>query len=406
QTRLRFGQPSAILTTTRDGPLAMTVRANEPRLGTSTVRTDTRWWRQPRVVAEPIGPHLVAVGWFPRSAVVRIVRIDGRGRHVVVASIAGSSSSYRDATVLPNRHYRYVVYRSGFPSVALGPLTTPPDAPVTSMSAIGGKGMWFFFTSNPVDSIYFRHDDPAQIVDQAVRAGLHYVELRFAYGAYWEVSPQVKPTVDAIVDGLAAHGIATIAWTVPRDTSFEDVQATVRAASYRTARGTPVGGVAIDLERGGDFMGGASQGVDALWQYVRDVRRALGPHYVIAATVEDAYMEHLDDTVYPYARIAQFSNVLQPMAYWRMLRHRPTSPSQVRTLLRGSYDTLLLEARRKIAVSMGGQTVAGALGGAPAADEIAASLKVSKRIGAIGECFFDWDGTQPYQWNALAHFAW
>ena len=41
-----------------------------------------------------------------------------------------------------------------------------------------------------------------------------------------------------------------------------------------------------------------------------------------------------------------------------------------------------------------------------AADEITASLDASKAVGAIGECFFDWNGTQPYQWTAIGNYAW
>jgi len=40
QTRLRYGQPAAILKTHTDGPLTMTVRANTPKLGSVTVQTD------------------------------------------------------------------------------------------------------------------------------------------------------------------------------------------------------------------------------------------------------------------------------------------------------------------------------------------------------------------------------
>jgi len=407
QTRLRYGQPAAILKTHHDGPMSMTIRANTPKLGSVTVRTDTRTWRGPRVVAQALGPHLIQIGWFPQeNSLARVVRIDSLGRRAILTVIAGPSSTYRDTSVVPGARYRYILYRSDRAPVKIGPVAALPAAPRTSVTAAAGKAMWLYFTANPIDPIYYKHLDPKAIVDQAVRAGLHYVELRTAYGAYWEITPEAKPTIDAIVDGLAAHGIGTIGWTVPRDTTFEDLQASVRTAYYRTAKGTPFTGLALDLERGDEFMGGDPQKLDALWRYMQYLRGAVGPKYLLVATVEDAYLEHLDNAKYPFRQIANYSDVLQPMAYWRMMRRTPTTADQVKVLLRASYEKLLRMSGRTLPVSMGGQTSAEGRNGNPPADEITASLDVSKHVGAIGECFFDWFGTQPYQWDALARYRW
>jgi hypothetical protein len=407
QTRLAYGQPAAILKAVHEGPLTMAVRATTPNLGSTTVHTDTRTWRAPRVVAEALGPYAVQIGWFPQERrLARVVRIDGDGRGRTLSVIAGPSSSYTDTSVKPGRHYRYILYRGDRAPIALGSIATLPAPPATSIANVSGKAMWLYFTSNPLDPIYYKHLNPQQIVDQAVRAGLHYVELRTAYGAYWEITPEAKPTIDAIIDGLAAHGIGTIGWTVPRDTTVEDLQASVRTAYYRTAKGTPLTGLAIDVERGEEFMGDAPQGLNALWQYTQYIRQAMGPDYLISANVEDPYLEHLNNKKYPYPQIARFVSVLQPMSYWRMMRHRATSPQEVKVLLKGSFDRLLYLSGRRLPVSIGGQTNQEGPGGYPDGAEITASLDVSKQLGAIGECFFAWDGTQPYQWRALEEYRW
>lgn len=407
QTRLAYGQPAAILKTHVDGPIAMQVHVTDPDLGSITVRTDTRTWRGPRVVAEALGPHLVQIGWFPQERkLARLVRIDGSGARKTLAVIAGTSFTYRDTGVQPGKHYRYILYRSDRAPVKVGPVAALPAPPATSVANASGKAMWLYFTSNPLDPIYYKHLNPQAIVDQAVRAGLHYVELRTAYGAYWEVTPEAKPTIDAIIDGLAAHGIGTIGWTVPRDTTFQDLQASVRTAYYRTAKGTPLTGLAIDVERGDEFMGGDPNGLNALWMYMQYLRQAVGSKYLLVATVEDPYLEHLNNDKYPFPQVARYSDVLQPMSYWRMMRRKPTTPAQVKVLLKGSYDRLLYLSGRKLPVSIGGQTTAEGRNGYPPADEITASLDISKQLGAIGECFFAWDGTQPYQWDALAHYTW
>ncbi|MFN2450331.1 MAG: hypothetical protein ABR508_11190 [Candidatus Baltobacteraceae bacterium] len=407
QTRLRYGQPSAILKTHRNGVLTMIVRSNAPKLGIITLHTDTRRWRGARVTAQALGPHAVQVGWFPQQTqMARVVRVDGSGARSTVAEIAGPSSTFRDMRVSPGKHYRYIVYRSGSAAALLAPVLVPVEPPATAVANASGKAMWLYFTANPTDAIYYKHLHAQAIVDQAVRAGLHYVELRTAYGAYWEVTPEAKPTIDAIIDGLAAHGIGTIGWTVPRDTTFEDLQASVRTAYYRTAKGTPMTGLAVDLERGDEFMGGDPNGLSALWMYVQALRAAVGPKYLIVSTIEDPYLEHLDDAKYPYPQIARFSDVVQPMAYWRMMRRKPTDPAQVRVLLKGSFDRTRALSARNIPISIGGQTDAEGRNGFPPAGEITASLAISKELGAIGECFFAWDATQSYQWDAIGAFAW
>ncbi|MDQ2872612.1 MAG: hypothetical protein M3R35_05745 [Candidatus Eremiobacteraeota bacterium] len=407
QTRMRYGSPSAIVKTVAGGPLLASAASTIPSLGTVEVRTDPQHWAGPRVVAQALGPHVVQIGWFPQERkLARIVRVDAAGNGRTIGIIAGPSSSYRDVHVQPNHRYRYIVYRADAPAVKLSAVRTPQAPPSTAIANAGGKAMWLFFSTNPLDANYYGKLHPQEIIDRAVASGLHYVELRTAYGAYWEITPAARPTMDAIIDGLAAHGIGTIGWSVPRDTTFEDVQASTRTAYYRTAKGTPLTGLAVDVERGDEFMGGDPNGLNALWQYMRSLREAMGPHYLLVATVEDAYLEHLDNTKYPFKQIARYSDVLQPMAYWRMMRRKPTDPAQVRVLLKASYDKLLREAGRTLPVSVGGQTTAEGRNGYPPAEEITASLDAAKGFGAIGECFFDWDGTQPYQWSALSNYTW
>ena len=406
QNRMRYGSPAAIVLVDTDGPIVATIHANMPALGTVVVHTDTREWTQPRTVAEALGPHMVQIGWFPRATTsVRLIRIDGRAHRAAIATLPPGSSTYRDVTVRPGAHYEYVVRQGS--DVAKLPVTVPGPLLSTSIGDAAGKGMWLYWSVNPLDDNYYGKLDPKAIIDQAVKAGLHYVEVRTAYGAHWLIPPAAKPTIDAIVDGLAAHGIVSIGWTVPREVTFEDLAASMRTIDYRTARGTALHGIALDLERGDDFLGADPHGLAALWMYEKYLREAVGPHYLIVATVEDPSLEHLDNTMYPFREIARYADVLQPMAYWRMMaRHVTLSPDVVREMMQRSYTTLLEQAGRTMPVSIGGQTTAEGRNGFPPADEISASLQASKAAGAIGVCFFDWDGTQPYQWNAIGEFQW
>ncbi|PZR57978.1 MAG: hypothetical protein DLM50_04480 [Candidatus Meridianibacter frigidus] len=405
QPRMRFGQPAAIVSSNREGRISLTAVCTMPRLGEARARTDPRVWKLARTVAAPLGPHAIQIGWFPRaSAEVRITRFDARGNeHVAVVS--PPSSNYLDATVRPARMYRYVVRVATHASNTAW-IRTPPEMPTTSRTAISGKGMWLSFGTNPYDDHYAGELDPSAVVDQAARAGLHYVELRLAYGAYWQLSPDIKVRLDALVDGLAARGIKTVAWTVPRAATFEDLAQAVHAAMYRTAHGTAMSALAVDLERGDEFMHDCPQGCSAMETYIRNLRAAVGPNYTVIATVEDPFLEHLDNDKYPYRVIAQYSDVLQPMTYWRMLSKGPTNAAQVQRLLADSYRTLAALSTVRRPINIGGQTTPEGARGATAPDEISASLQEARALGAIGESFFDWSGTSAPQWDAIAGYPW
>ncbi|HVS45845.1 MAG TPA: hypothetical protein VMS32_04190 [Verrucomicrobiae bacterium] len=428
QSRMRFGSPAAIVTTDRDGIINAKITANMPHFGSVRISTNTQTWKTPRAVAQALGPYMVQVGWFPRAiAPVRVQRVDLVTHRTVTVLLAGGST-YRDTTAQPSHRYRYTVTPDPFcfqkELVKAKPGTTgrnrtrpchpdlfetvgtPPALRATDISMASGKGMWLYWSLNPTDDNYYAKLDPAKIADQAARAGLHYVEVRTAYGAHWQVPPAAKPTIDAIIDDLAARGILTMAWSVPREATFEDISASARSAQYRTAKGTSVHGIAVDLERGDEFLGADPLGLPALWIYEKYLREALGPNSLIVATVEDPSFEHLDESKYPFREIARYADVLQPMAYWRMMRRTPTTPEMVTQLMQKSVTMLLAVSGRTLPVSIGGQTGAEGRLGYPPGDEIVASLNGAKAAGAIGVCYFDYDGTQPYQWDALASYRW
>ena len=376
QNRMRYGSPAAVVLVDTNGPVVATIRANKPAIGTVVVHADTRSWTQPHIVAAPLGPHLVQIGWFPRAATpVEITRIDGSDRSTTLATLPPGTSTYRDTTVVPGKHYRYVVTREGS-VVKLPVVNVPRVLPAEPVDLASGKGMWLWWSVNPLDDNYYAKLDPNAIVNQAVSAGLHYVELRTTYGAQWLIPPQAKPTIDAIIDGLSAHGIVSMGWSVPREATYEDLSTSMRTIDYRTTSGTPLRGIALDLERGDDFMGADPSGLAALWMYEHYLREAVGQKYLIVATVEDPSFEHLDSTAYPYREIAQDADVLQPMAYWRMMTRQATfTPALVHGMIQRAYTTVLAQAGRSMPVSIGGQTTNGGPNGYPPADEITASLR-------------------------------
>jgi hypothetical protein len=396
QPRVRYGDPAAIVRLTEVGPLALHVTSDLPRLPhTLAATTDTRGWRLAPVAARALGPHVVVIGWFPRvgDGTVRINRTAADGTHIEFADPA-PASSFRDTTVLPAAHYTYSVLRPGADPIDVG-VDVPADIPPSSSDVIRGKAMWLAF------------DDVAKwnvdtMLDRAQTAGLSAIELRMCYGEFNEVTPARRSTIDRFIDGAARRNIAIVAWTVPRAVTFEDLAADVSAAAYRTAAGNGVRGLAVDLERGGDFLGTGDGARTALATDIARLREALGPRVLIVATVEDPHLENLTDADVPYADIAADADVLQPMVYWRARAAGASIPG-MRAQLQASYAALRRFVGPTIPIDIGGQTAAldDRLGAPPPA-EVAASIGVAAQLGAIGETFFDWDATTRAQWAALA----
>ena len=407
QTRMRYGGPAAIVAVRDDGPATVRVVANRPAgLGEQRIAFDTRTWRGPRAVAAAIGPHLVRVGWFPQSreGAVRVYRVDAAGRRVLAATVRAPSSRWDDAAVQPGATARYVVVKlRGAETAARA--SVPAELPASGADALRGKAAWLAFSADPLDDASFTKLDVDRIVATAVHAGLRSVELRLAYGAFDEAGPAAKPVIDRLIDGLTAHHVAVIGWTVPRAPSFEDLARTAEVAAYRTPSGSAIAGLAVDLERGEEFLGDGPRGYAALRTYLSVLRRAVGPHVLLVATVEDPFLEHLDQTKFPYREIARDADVLQPMTYWRMMGAWDTIP-KVQSAVAGSVALVRQLAGREILIDVGAQTGVLSKRGAPPGDELAAAIAASRRAGAIGVTFYDWSGTGPEQWDAIARTSW
>jgi hypothetical protein len=407
QTRLRFGGPAAIVSVRDDGPVNVRVVANRPGgLGVQRASFDTRTWRRPRDVAEPVGPHLVRLGWFPqvRDGVVRVYRVDAKGGRTLAASVPAPSSSWDDGAVHPGETARYAIARPQA-AEALVRATVPPQLPDSGANAVRGKSAWLAFSGDPLDDDAYSKLDVDQIVATAVRAGLRSVELRLAYGAFDEVTPNAKATIDRLIDGLCAKRITVIGWTVPRAVAFDDLSRNVAVAAYRTPAGNGITGLAVDLERGEEFLGDGPTGYAALRTYLSRLRRAVGSRVLLIATVEDPFLEHLDAAKFPYAAIARDADVLQPMTYWRMLGPWDSAP-QAQAAVAGSVALVRRLAGRDVPIDVGAQTGVLSKRGAPPGGELAAAIDASRRAGAIGVTFYDWTGTGPEQWDAIAHANW
>jgi len=368
--------------------------------------------------AAPVGPHLVNVGWTPLAAAAdvsgyEVFRSTDEGeRPALIATLPASEHTLHDTDVAPDSHYRYtVVAETTNESIQASTpaINTPAALSGAAASDVGGKGMFLYFSSLVGDPRNFHHYDPADVVAEAQRAGIHVIELRMARGACTMAqTEEAHAWLDRLIDSATAANIKLLAWTVPRRASTQDLAETIAAAAYTTPSGNGFEGLALDLETGDNYMGDGSSARESMVEYIRDVRLAAGPHYLIVATVASPRMGFTNDD-YPYARIARYADVLQPMEYWHYFDeavHHEYARSEVAGAAVGAVARTRELAGRDIPVDVAGQSVDLEGTGAPSGREILWSLGGAKSVGAIGETFFDWAGTRPDAWAAIQAFDW
>lgn len=402
QTRARFGGPATIVSVDDASPFVVRAEAKAPLTITgaaTTIDAD----RETTLAAKPIGAHTVALGWYPRSRKgVTITRTDGRADVVCLQVVAKSSCRDSGVTSASTAHYRIDGLPGGTRTVAV---TLPSELPKQNVSVMNGKGMWLRFSADPTDVEALASLDVPGVVRHAKESGIRYIELRLTYGPFAQVTDATRARVDDIIDEATANGIAIIAWVVPRSTAYDDIALAVDAARYTTHKGSRMAGIAIDYERGEQYLGSGASARSAMAAYAHALRGLLGRSTLIASIVEDPYSNRLSDADVPYVEIATSSNVMQPMTYWRMFQNA-TSPKETRRVVRRSIAMLRSVMHSNVAINFGGQTTGEGPCGASPPTEIVASMVESRNDGAIGETFFDWTGTLADQWRALSSYPW
>jgi len=370
-------------------------------------------------VAQAVGPHLIDVGWMPldpSSNVLdyKIYRRAAGARHgSLVASVSPTGRMWHDDSVAPSTSYKYTVVasRDGGSLVASTRFVSTPGAMTSStIDAISGKGMFLYFTPGMADENGYGKYDPNGIVAKAVSSGISHIEVRMARGTFFEGSnAAARAWLDTLIDKAAASGIKLIAWQVPRRASSADAAAAVAAARYETAAGNGFAGLSLDIEDGDNYMGLGETAKQRMVDYIQTVRQAVGPDFLLVATVMSPALTHWTNARYPFARIAPFASVMQPMEYWHHFyssSHHAYTQDEVTSACADSVSLTRQAAGRDIPINVAGQSDDLGTTGPPSPDEIGWCLAASKNAGAIGQTFFDWRGTNDDNWTAIAGFAW
>ncbi|MBV8365685.1 MAG: hypothetical protein JO194_04215 [Candidatus Eremiobacteraeota bacterium] len=409
--------PSAMVTTRAPAAVQVDATALEPSSGSATLTlpappTDPASFA---ATTRVIGPHLVVVGWTPLSEGAgvrgyRVYRVSAEGARTLIALASSHAHSWRDTSVAANGAYEYDVEADlgGRDAVAVARAQTPVEMADTDIGAIAGKGMFLFFSPDTSDRNSYAQFDPDEVVAQAVKAGVSDIELRVSRGTFAEAAnPEVRAWLDRLIDAASAAGIKLIAWSVPRRNTADDVAESIEMAQYRTAAGNGFAGLALDLEPGDEYMGHGAVARERIADYMEMARQAVGPDYLLIATVISPRMTHFTNDDYPYSRIARYASVMQPMEYWHHFR---ASHAYAQTDVADNCSQAVALTRtlagRNVPVNVAGQSADLGRTGAPSPAELGWCLGAAQAAGAIGEMFFDYQGTTPQGWSAIESYRW
>jgi hypothetical protein len=411
--------PSAAILASGGQNVTVTASALEPAAGSATLTlpappNDLGTFAS---VAQPIGPHLVAIGWTPldASAGVREYKIfrreSGADHDTLVGVVSPAGHSWRDARVAASSSYEYSVVADvadGSVTSRAAQVSTPGDMPDTSLAALSGKGMFLFFSPDTNDRNSYAQFDPDGVISRASRAGISEIELRLSRGTFFEAAtPESNAWLNRLIDTAATAGIKLIAWSVPRRNTVEDVAQSVAMARYRTPAGNGFAGLALDLEPGDNYMGYGDIARARMGDYMEMTRAAVGPDYLLVATVMSPRLTGWTNDQYPYSRIARYASVMQPMEYWHHFRGaHDYMQADVSGACADAVSMTRTLAGRNVPVNVAGQSSDLGLTGAPAPDELASCLGGAKAAGALGETFFAWQGTAADQWAAIEAYRW
>jgi hypothetical protein len=423
QVRWTYFDPATLVTLQESRQVTVTGKPENPqnRTATLSLAAPPDDAASLACVARTVGPHLVNVGWTPLAASVGVTafRVYRRESHAslgrLIASLSANAHAYHDDGVWPRHRYRYTVVALSAADEPLrarsNAVETTDEMASTSLRSISGKGMFLYFDPDAADPEHgYPVYDISAVMEKAAAAGIRNIELRMAYGSFFEASnPGARAWLDRFIDASAAAGVRLLAWEVPRRATTPEISEAVAIARYRTSSGNGFSGSALDIENGDDYMGDGVAAKQGMVDYIHQVRQAVGRYYLVIATVVSPRLTHWTNAQYPYARIAPYASVLQPMEYWHYFyetSHHVYARDGVSNAVAGAVTLTKQLAGRDVPVNVAGQSDDLGGTGVPSPDEIGWSLAAAKHAGAIGEMFFDWRGTPADRWPAIGAFAW
>jgi len=264
-------------------------------------------------------------------------------------------------------------------------------APAAEASAYSGLGTWV--------SIYGTkaYSQPKAVATQMVARGVKTAYLETAN--FSQPVDIVRPTqLGALVDALHAQGIRVVAWYLPGFVKpAVDLRRALAAVRFTTATGGTFDGFALDIESGA--VKPVATRTARMLSMSRSLRSAVGSDYPLGAIVPSPRGMQIKPAYwpgFPYAQLAGIYDVFLPMVYWTYSVKGPDAAygylAWALALLRSGSGNPNLQIH----------LVGGTSYDATLTDQRAFAQLVTDDGRLTGWSLYDWFGTKPAVWKALA----
>jgi hypothetical protein len=192
------------------------------------------------------------------------------------------------------------------------------------------------------------------------------------------------------IDRAHARGMAVVAWYVP---TLEDV--TVDLRRLVAADRLPVDGLGVDIES--LAVGDPAERTRRLLELSARLRQAVGLGAIAAITPSAVHLQVVNPDFwpgFPWPELADVYDVILPMSYWSI--RGPEWRSGARYV--GENIDRIRASTGKPDVPI--HVIGGVADGASVPD-VKGMVRAIQARGILGGSLYDWNTSQPAQWNAL-----
>lgn len=270
-------------------------------------------------------------------------------------------------------------------------LGTGRPAPAADASVYSGLGTWVSIFGAKA------YAQPTAVATSMTARGVKTVYVETSN--FSQPVDVVRPAqLGALVDALHAQGLHVVAWYLPGFVKpAVDFRRALAAIHFTTATGGTFDGFALDIES--SAVKRATTRTARVLAVSRSLRAAVGADYPLGAIIPSPRGMQIKPAywpAFPYAQLAGIYDVFLPMVYWTYSVKGPDSAY--------GYLAWALALLRAGAVNPDLQIhlVGGTSYRATLAEQQAFAQLVTDDGKLTGWSLYDWFGTKPAVWKALA----
>jgi hypothetical protein len=264
------------------------------------------------------------------------------------------------------------------------PVPPPPAPRLANPAMLAGKGMWIWQMKRTEGG------DVQAIVRRAAAAGLSQLWVRVgdSRSGYYG-----SPILADLLPAAHRAGLAVIGWGFPYlYDPAGDASWTMAALNWQAPDGERLDGWGADIETAGEGTALSGRRASA---YLGLVRAGMAGRPLVATVFPPT--DHWLG-VYPYQAMAPYVDAFTPMVYWSCREPGDAVAAAISRLAAMAPVHPLGQAYDM--APEGGRV------GPPSPAEIDRFLDVSRRAGAIGASFWDWQEMNDAEWRALSAYPW